>query len=296
MKTTITANCHSEIGPRSTNQDAVVVNPVLGYAIIADGMGGVSGGREASGIAVGETETQLKQELPKAKSGADVDDILARAVRAANKAVFEKASQTPDLKGMGTTIVALALFEDKYHVAHVGDSRAYLIRNKEALQLTKDHSLVQERVDAGLISPEDAENQIDKNIITKAIGVESFIEPDISSGFVEAGDIFVLTTDGVHAVVSKQEMLAATIDNALWPSAEDLALKAVENQTTDNSTAAVLTINKTDPTEPQKLKSSAADPEHKSKKGLFFLLACILALTGGIILAVALFEFRPPNP
>lgn len=289
MKIITEANCHTEIGPRSTNQDAVFVNSEKGYALIADGMGGAAGGKEASSLAIDTTKKFLNQYLPKLKTGFEVDELLTQAINASNKAIFTKAAETPSLYGMGTTLVALVIFDDEYHVAHVGDSRACLIRNKEIISLTKDHSIVQERIDAGLIKPEDAENQIDRNVITRAIGVESFVKPDISSGPIKNGDVFALTTDGVHSVVSPKEILAATLENSLWASSETLTQRAIKNSTTDNSSAAVINIKKNIKTSGEKL----SQPQRNSKKPLLLILICFLALTGGLILAAAFFDGNP---
>jgi serine/threonine protein phosphatase PrpC len=141
---------------------------------------------------------------------------------------------------MGTTLVVLVVSDDRYHVAHAGDSRAYRFRDGQLVQITRDHSLVQARVDAGLIRPEDAGRQPDRNVITRAVGVDPDLEPDITEGEALEGDTFVLTTDGVHGVVPASRIRELTALEPPQAAAEGLVNEALRLQTTDNSTAAVL--------------------------------------------------------
>jgi protein phosphatase len=132
--------------------------------------------------------------------------LLRRAVIEADRNIYEAAMQNPALAGMGTTLTVLLFLGDQLHVAHVGDSRAYLYRDGRARQLTEDHSWIQEQVRAGLISPEEAKESRFRNIITRSVGFEPSVEPDLQGLSVQAGDCFVLCSDGLSNYLTVEEL------------------------------------------------------------------------------------------
>lgn len=227
-------------GPRTNNQDSARADPALGYAVIADGMGGAAGGAEASRMAIDLTDWLLRRDLPEARRGASLPLLLLRVFEDVNRWILQKGQATPELRGMGTTLVLLLISDDHYHVAHAGDSRAYRVRRGELEQITRDHSLVQARVDAGLIRPEEAAHQPDRNIITRAVGIDPSVTPDVSDGELLDGDTFVLTTDGVHGVVPASGILSVASTLSLQEAADGLVQEALRRNTTDNSTAVVI--------------------------------------------------------
>jgi protein phosphatase len=230
---------YTDKGPRANNQDSVRVNAALAYAAIADGMGGAAGGAEASRMAIELVDWLLLKELPEARRTQTVPQLLTRLFDDANRWIYEKNLSTRELRGMGTTLVVLIITDSRCHVAHAGDSRAYLLRGSDLLQLTKDHSLVQTRIDAGLIRPEEALQQPDRNVITRAVGVGPQLDADVSDHEILGGDTFVLTTDGVHGVVPA-DRIRALAAGPTQEVAENLVAEALRLRTTDNSTAAVI--------------------------------------------------------
>lgn len=233
------AGQHTDRGPRTNNQDSVRVNAALGYAVVADGMGGARGGADASGMAIQLADWLLARDLPEARRTHTVPQLLTRLFVDANRWILQKSNETPELQGMGTTLVVLILADSRGYVGHAGDSRAYRLRGTRFEQLTRDHSLVQARVDAGIIQPEEANHQLDRNVITRAVGVEPQLEPEVSEFELADGDTFVLTTDGVHGVVPR-DRLRELIVGQPQSIAENLVREALSRNTTDNSTAAVL--------------------------------------------------------
>lgn len=235
----IEAGLYTDKGPRANNQDSVRVNDALAYAAVADGMGGAAGGADASRMAVELVDWLFQRELPEARRTNTVPALLGRLFEEANRWIYQRSLSTPELRGMGTTLVVVVLTDSRCHVAHAGDSRAYRLRNGELLQLTKDHSVVQARIDAGLILPEHANQQPDRNVITRAVGVGEHVEPDFSEHEVFGGDTFFLTSDGVHGVVPA-DRLRELVSGPPQSIAERLVSEALRLKTTDNSTAAVI--------------------------------------------------------
>ncbi len=201
---------------RSHNEDAIGSDPEVGLAVLADGMGGYQAGEVASAIAVdtilGEVRSKLKEVSP-----ADVDDetgysvgtlLFKAAIEKANSTIFEAARSKPECEGMGTTVVAVGFFDDRLAVAHVGDSRLYRLRDEHFEQVTSDHSLLQELIDKGFYTPEEARKSLNKNLVTRAIGVDDNVVPDFSEEFVKPGDIYLLCSDGLTDPVDDDEIAA----------------------------------------------------------------------------------------
>lgn len=202
---------------RNTNQDTFAVRmiiPQVSLGVVCDGMGGANGGNIASTIArdvfVGQIESffirvQARRALGYVTEG-DCSALLAHAVVAANRAVYDMAQQRPELKGMGSTLVAALAVGGQVHVVNVGDSRMYLMSQGELSQVTRDHSLVQHLLDTGKITGEEAKNYPKKNMITRAVGIEKGIEADILS--VDLSDceeaVILLCSDGLSNFISDE--------------------------------------------------------------------------------------------
>ena len=225
MKRCIHAWGSSDVGmKRDHNEDSYLMAPDLRLYIVADGMGGHAGGELASGLAVSTIETHVRRHRamvdtatshPEPIGHSPVGSLLSDAVRGACNAVHSKAEQQPELRGMGTTTTALLFHDQHAFVGHVGDSRAYLVRDGQILQLSEDHSLVNEQVKAGLITEAQARVSRFKNIITRSIGIDVDVEVDIVAVEVKAGDAFLLCSDGLSNLVSDAEICDVVHDNFL---------------------------------------------------------------------------------
>ncbi|MEI6206514.1 MAG: Stp1/IreP family PP2C-type Ser/Thr phosphatase [Desulfuromonadales bacterium] len=238
---------------RPGNEDALLIDERLGLLAVADGMGGHRGGEVASNMAL----DVLKDYLVKLSEGSDtfmgnVDarvskqaNLLASGIRLANLAIFEAAASNPSWRGMGTTIVAVLLQEGRAGIAHVGDSRLYLLRRGQIQQITGDHSLVAEQVRQGIITAEEARNSPRKNVITRALG--QWEELDIEMQDIELldGDRLLLCSDGLNGMVSDAE-IAALLE--AYPSSEQSCHALVEVANSyggkDNITAVVAAFQK----------------------------------------------------
>jgi len=190
---------------RSNNEDAVALDPECGLAVLADGMGGYNAGEVASGMATSFIHTEFGRWLR--ESGPQVpEQDLARAmdicVDNANRAIFNAANADPRYSGMGTTLVVAAFRDAQVLVGHVGDSRAYRLRAGRLQQITRDHSLLQEQIDAGLISPEQAAFSTHKNLVTRAVGVEDTVMLETHLHEVMPGDLFLMCSDGLSDMLS----------------------------------------------------------------------------------------------
>jgi serine/threonine protein phosphatase PrpC len=210
----------SDVGrKRHHNEDSLLCNNELSLFAVADGMGGHLGGERASRMAVEIVEREIEKArregllAPPGGPGADgngegeaIGVLLRKAVVEADRAIYETAMANPALAGMGTTLTALLFAGGQVHMGHVGDSRAYLYRDGRARQLTEDHSWIQEQVRAGLISAEEAKESRFRNIITRSVGFEPSVEPDLNIMAVQAGDAFVLCSDGLSNYLSVDEV------------------------------------------------------------------------------------------
>lgn len=199
---------------RVQNEDAIAIGTARAYAILADGMGGYNAGEVASSIATMVTRDLLEQGLVNVRDaegklsirGRQVHRMLVEAIQKANSAIFDAAHAEPQYEGMGTTIVAAVFQHDKVTIAHVGDSRAYRLRNGELSQVTRDHSLLQEQIDAGLIDPAMARYSHIKNLVTRAVGVASDVEVEIHDHLLQAGDIYLLCSDGLSDMLLDEDI------------------------------------------------------------------------------------------
>jgi PPM family protein phosphatase len=195
---------------RSGNEDSFLLNCAGGLFIVADGMGGHAAGEVASEMAVQIVARELG--TLRGLSDAEAASKMRSAIRKANAAIFDRTLAEHDKRGMGTTATVMVLFSRRYLIGQVGDSRAYLLREGDLLQLTKDHSYVQEQVDAGLLTPEQARTHPYSNVITRCVGANEDVAPDIYFGNLERGDVVLLASDGLTGMLEDGQL--ATIMGA----------------------------------------------------------------------------------
>ena len=198
---------------RSHNEDAVFANAACGLAILADGMGGYNAGEVASGMATnllgGEIEKELRKTAPwqpDASGKLHAHTVLEAEIAKANTAIYQAAQSQPQYAGMGTTLVIALFYDNMVTVAHIGDSRLYRLRGGEFQAITRDHSLLQEQIDSGMISPEDARRSQNRNLVTRALGVDPTVEPEIRDYDTMPGDIYLLCSDGLNDMVEDEEI------------------------------------------------------------------------------------------
>ena len=190
---------------RSGNEDNYLMLSDRGIFIVADGMGGHAAGEVASEMAVRIISRELGS--LRGQSDEQVGERLRQSIRAANEAIFGRTLAEHDKRGMGTTVTVLALLPNRYLIGQVGDSRAYLLREGQLLQLTKDHSYVQEQVDAGLLTPDQARVHPYSNVITRCVGAGMDVTPDIYFGNLQNGDLVLLASDGLTGMLEDEQLL-----------------------------------------------------------------------------------------
>lgn len=229
---------------RQQNEDSVGESAELGAVVVADGMGGYASGEVASAIAVNTVLNYLHEKLPDTppgqfdeETGFSLESIhLREAIKRANETIFDAANKHPDYNGMGTTIVMGLFHDNRLTIAHVGDSRIYRMRHDKMERLTSDHNLLQELVDRGFYSQEEAETSLSKNLVTRALGIERSVAVDISEIEVLPNDLFVLCSDGLHDMVDDPDILLTinTFSDNLPVLAEKLVALANESGGRDN--------------------------------------------------------------
>ena len=193
---------------RRENQDDFRAGELPGgaaWGLVCDGMGGARGGWEASHGACDVIERCFQEQYGRCAAGGE-EAFLTQALENANHAVFQKSARDEALAGMGTTVVCALVRDGRAHICHAGDSRAYLYHAGRLHQLTHDHSYVQELVDCGTITPEEAEHHPQKNIITRALGVDYRLAPDCTSVVVLPGDLLLLCSDGLTNALPPEKM------------------------------------------------------------------------------------------
>ena len=199
---------------RPHNEDSAVTDSALGLAVVADGMGGYKAGEVASAIAAQPILNEVRAGIvqgdanaPAGSSGLTRASVVIRdAVAKANAEVFRTAQEVPQCQGMGTTVVVVLYHGAKVSIAHVGDSRVYRLRGNEFKQITRDHSLIQELIDRGFFTPEEAAENTPKNLVTRALGIEQSVEVDVQEQDLEAGEIYLLCSDGLNDMVDDEEI------------------------------------------------------------------------------------------
>ncbi len=222
---------------RKDNQDCFEYGTLEGgasFAVVCDGMGGPGGGSLASHMATDEIAGYLSTSCRADMSREEIRDMLIKACENANAQIYRRSRMDEELEGMGTTVVLAFFAEKTVHIVHVGDSRAYLLHEGTLSQITNDHSMVQQLVDSGEISPEDARLHPQKNIITRAVGVDGFLSCDYDTVSIEPGDTVLLCTDGLTNMVSDAD-ITALINKHRNP--DKLIQAALEAGGSDNITA-----------------------------------------------------------
>ncbi len=230
---------------RSGNEDSFLLDCAKGLFIVADGMGGHAAGEVASEMAVHIVAKELGS--LRGLSDGEAAARMRAAIRKANAAIFDRTLAEHDKRGMGTTTTVMVLFSRRYLIGQVGDSRAYLLREGELLQLTKDHSYVQEQVDAGLLTPEQARTHPYSNVITRCVGANEDVAPDVYFGNLEQGDVVLLASDGLTGMLEDNQI--ATIMSA-EENPEGAVNKMIADANRrgglDNITAIVVRVDATD--------------------------------------------------
>ncbi len=197
---------------RDHNEDSIGHNDELGLLVLADGMGGHKGGEVASAIAVDSIMQDLTEALPKITTG-KIDEstgyslesmVIEKAIKDANLKIYNAAQNNSNYEGMGTTVVVLLLYDNRITVAHVGDSRLYRLRDRTLEQMTRDHTLLQELVDRGFYTPKEARASLNKNLVTRAVGVGKTVDVDLLEDISLVGDNYLLCSDGLTDMITDE--------------------------------------------------------------------------------------------
>lgn len=240
----------SDVGRvRPSNEDNFGFDEQLGIFVVCDGMGGHAAGEIASQIAVESVLNFFRDRKPEVEESAYLEDaplgarLLAEAVKRANEAILAYADEHKNTSGMGTTLVAARFAEGLFSIANVGDSRIYLFREGQLLQLTEDHSLVMEQVRRGMITMEQAKKSSAQNIITRALGTDESTLPDLGEFPAQGGDVLLLTTDGVLRHVDDEEIRNVLLQlPSLQAACDTLIDVANEGGGEDNSTCVLVRV------------------------------------------------------
>ena len=186
---------------RKSNQDSIYINVAKNIYVVADGMGGHNGGDIASSIAVSKFPEYVLSNIE-----SESISCLTEGIKYANDKIYEQSAHDPKLKGMGTTIVSLFFKKDTLYVSNVGDSRAYLVNNAKLFQMSKDHSLVQEKLNLGIYNRQNAADDPMKNVLVRTVGYEEEVDIDVFTYKVLRNDIFFICSDGLHGKVSDADI------------------------------------------------------------------------------------------
>jgi PPM family protein phosphatase len=229
---------------RELNEDMIAFDGEIGLVVLADGMGGYNAGEVASGIAVKTIVNLVREALEREdlrvtdkSSGLSRASIVLRdAVHRANQIIYHTARTQPQCEGMGTTVVGILFFDNRASIAHVGDSRAYRVRDGKLERATLDHSLLQELVDRGFYAPEDVQRAANKNYVTRALGVDLGVEVELREQPVQKGDLFLLCSDGLSDMVEDEDiqLTVNTFGTSLDSVARHLVQLANDNGGKDN--------------------------------------------------------------
>jgi len=232
---------------RNFNEDSVAVDEDLGLVLVADGMGGYKAGDVAAGMATLIVTNELKGKLGDKGAREPVStDVIRAAVNRANQAIYHAAHNRPQFQGMGTTLVMALFHDDMVTIAHAGDSRAYRLREGRLTQLTVDHSLLQEQLEMGLISTEDARVSHNRNLVTRALGVNQKIVVDVKQERALPGDLYLLCTDGLNDMVDDAdiELAMESLQENLPLLVKQLVIMANDNGGHDNISVAAIRVDR----------------------------------------------------
>jgi protein phosphatase len=225
---------------RDTNEDSFWYDENLGATIVADGLGGASAGEVASSITADMFRDIVRASLSQAVSVEEVKAVLSGSLSRAGQEILKSAGENPELDGMGSTAVCVCFRNNRWVIAHIGDSRAYLAHKGNMVQLTKDHSFVQNLLDKGLITPEQAHFHPYRNLITRHVGMQGGAEADFAVLEAATGDICLLCSDGLTGMLSDEEISAILSgDMSLGEKCEELIKKTLEYGAPDNITVVI---------------------------------------------------------
>ena len=237
---------------RDHNEDCIESRPDIGLYVLADGMGGYNAGEVASGMATSLISDGLQEtwnprdaeRLGRDQAKAETERLIAEQIARANNAIFTTSQNNPECAGMGTTLVVTLFFDNFMTVAHIGDSRLYRLRGDAMEQVTRDHSLLQEQLDSGLITPEEAKLSQNKNLVTRALGIDPTVEPEIHVYETQVGDTYLLCSDGLSDMVEDEEIRLTLITLRSNPSltVQQLVQAANDNGGRDNISAMLIRI------------------------------------------------------
>ena len=227
---------------RSENQDdyrAARLPEGDAWGVVCDGMGGANGGKLAASLASARFERALQGALARGEV-ADPQNFLQQTIADMNQTVHEQSLKGPEYRGMGTTAVCALVQRGVAHIVHVGDSRAYLRRGRRMIQLTKDHSMVQQLLESGQITPEEAEKHPRKNLSTRAVGVNESVQADYTCCPLAEGDILLLCSDGLSNLVSEEEMEQIITNTSFFDVPDRLVQLALRAGGQDNITVLLM--------------------------------------------------------
>lgn len=236
---------------RARNEDRVASDSGRGIALLADGMGGHKGGEIASGLAIDTMLRELADGLDgldrqaEDPDGYSPESVLARrAVEKSNDIIHRTALSQPQYEGMGTTLTLALFYDDRLTIAHVGDSRAYRLRGGYLDQITRDHTLMQELVDRGFYTPEEARASLNRNIVTRALGTEAGVRVDVQEELTLPGDLYLLCSDGLNDMVDDEAITLTLreIGDNLEASAQRLVSQANEQGGVDNVSVVLVRV------------------------------------------------------
>lgn len=228
---------------RRSNQDSYLTGEISGsvaWAVVCDGMGGANGGNVASAMAVKTISEHINSAYRDGMSSNSIRYLLMSAVSAANADVFDAAQNNDTLFGMGTTVVAVIIVNGIAHIAHAGDSRAYLINESGMEQITRDHSVVQSMIENGEITEEEAKHHPNRNVITRALGVNERIDADYNEINLTDGDAILICTDGLTNYVENDRILKIIKNHNFYEYPEKLIETANNNGGGDNITVVMM--------------------------------------------------------
>ncbi|HZZ93125.1 MAG TPA: Stp1/IreP family PP2C-type Ser/Thr phosphatase [Usitatibacter sp.] len=237
---------------RDHNEDCIESRPEIGLFVLADGMGGYNAGEVASGMATSLIADGLAESwnprdvdrMGREDAKAHAERLLREQIGRANSAIFTTSQNNPECAGMGTTLVVCHFYDNFLAVAHIGDSRLYRLRGEVMEQVTRDHSLLQEQLDSGLITPEEAKMSQNKNLVTRALGIDPAVDPELHVHETQPDDLYLLCSDGLSDMVEDEEIRLTLITLKSNPglTVQQLVQAANDNGGRDNISAVLVRV------------------------------------------------------
>jgi len=237
---------------RDHNEDCIESRAEIGLYVLADGMGGYNAGEVASGMATSLISDGLQEtwsprdveRMARDDAKASSERLIREQIARANSAIFTTSQNNPECAGMGTTLVVALFFDNFMTVAHIGDSRLYRLRGETMEQITRDHSLLQEQLDSGLITPEEAKLSQNKNLVTRALGIDPTVDPEIHVYETQVGDSYLLCSDGLSDMVEDEEIRVTLLTLRSNPNltVQQLIQSANDNGGRDNISAMLIRV------------------------------------------------------